>query len=136
MAPPMTVASEQNATTGDPSILPTAASIPESSSGVISSSVPWSTRAVFRRSAIVVLPGAGSPVIHTVAPVAAMIIVVPFVVIAAIVVPRPGWRIGERQGAGEKGQHHAGDDHSFHGKLPSCGFEPPGQHCAWPLSRT
>src|SRR6188472_3161779 len=44
----MVVASEQNATTGEPSTLPTAASIPESSSGVISSSVPSSRSAVSR----------------------------------------------------------------------------------------
>ena len=44
----MVVASEQNATTGEPSTLPTAASIPESSSGVISSSEPSSKSAVSR----------------------------------------------------------------------------------------
>src|SRR5690242_12794446 len=48
MAPPMVVASEQNATTGEPSTLPIAASIPESSSGVISSRVPSSKSAVSR----------------------------------------------------------------------------------------
>src|SRR3954468_11528220 len=49
MAPPMTVASEQNATTWVPSTLPTAASMPLPSSGVISSSVPSSKNAASRK---------------------------------------------------------------------------------------
>src|SRR5688572_27894117 len=48
MAPPITVASEQKATTRVPSTAPTAASMPESSSAVISSRVPSSSRAVSR----------------------------------------------------------------------------------------
>src|SRR5688572_19679625 len=44
----MTVASEQNATTRVPRTAPTAASMPESSSGVISSSVPSAKSAVSR----------------------------------------------------------------------------------------
>src|SRR5688572_7727872 len=48
MAPPMTVASLQKATTAVPSTRPVAASMPESSSGVRSSSVPSSNRAVSR----------------------------------------------------------------------------------------
>src|SRR5215212_4864478 len=48
MAPPMTVGSEQNTTTRRPFTRPTAASIPESSSGVITSSVPSSSRALIR----------------------------------------------------------------------------------------
>src|SRR6478735_2312535 len=48
MAPPMTVASEQNATARVPSTLPIAASMPESSSGVISSRLPSSKSAVSR----------------------------------------------------------------------------------------
>src|SRR4051812_38082466 len=45
----MTVASEQNATTWVPSTLPTAASMPLPSSGVISSSVPSSKNAASRK---------------------------------------------------------------------------------------
>ena len=48
----MTVASEQKATTGAPCTVPTAASIPESSSGVISSSEPSSSRAVSRSTGL------------------------------------------------------------------------------------
>src|SRR3954452_20789538 len=48
MAPPITVASEQKATTRVPSTAPTAASMPESSSGVISSRLPSSKSAVSR----------------------------------------------------------------------------------------
>ena len=48
MAPPITVASEQKATTRQPSMVPTAASMPESSSGVISSSEPSSSSACSR----------------------------------------------------------------------------------------
>ena len=49
MAPPITVASEQKATTRQPLIVPTAASIPESSSGVISSTEPGSSSACSRK---------------------------------------------------------------------------------------
>src|SRR5262245_43811816 len=48
MAPPMTVASEQKATVGVPCTRPTAASMPEASSGVISSRVPSSKNAASR----------------------------------------------------------------------------------------
>ena len=48
MAPPITVASEQKATTREPLMVPTAASMPESSSGVISSTEPSSSRAARR----------------------------------------------------------------------------------------
>ena len=48
MAPPITVASEQKATTRQPLIMPTAASIPESSSAVISSTEPASSNAASR----------------------------------------------------------------------------------------
>ena len=49
IAPPITVASEQKATTRQPLMVPTAASIPESSSGVISSTDPGSSRARSRK---------------------------------------------------------------------------------------
>ena len=49
MAPPITVASEQKATTRQPLTVPTAASMPESSSGVISSTEPGSSRACSRK---------------------------------------------------------------------------------------
>ena len=49
IAPPITVGSEQNATTRQPLTVPTAASIPESSSGVISSNDPSSSSLRSRR---------------------------------------------------------------------------------------
>src|SRR4029079_15527800 len=49
MAPPITVVSEQNATTWVPATLPTAASMPLPSSGVISSRVPSSKNAASRK---------------------------------------------------------------------------------------
>ena len=48
IAPPMTVASEQKATVWVPSTVPTAASMPQSSSSLISSSEPWSKNAASR----------------------------------------------------------------------------------------
>jgi len=52
MAPPWMVASEQNATEVAPSIRPMAASMPESSSGVISSTVPGSNSCCSRPSGL------------------------------------------------------------------------------------